>query len=226
VIALGETIFRTFFGFAMMLTYIRILGKKQLGELTFFNYVTGIAIGNIAGDMVVHRDIKLIDAFVGITLWSSLTYILGYINLKMPFARKIFNGEPAIVIKRGVILHDILASHHINIDDLTMLLRNNNIFSVKEVDYAIIEANGQLSILKKPGLETVTRRDMNIPFKERKYIPTEIIVDGRLVERNLRELALDNKWLGQQLTQAGVSSVKEIFYAEAQEDGSLYIIRF
>jgi uncharacterized membrane protein YcaP (DUF421 family) len=224
--ALGEAIFRTFLGFAMMLIYIRILGKKQLSELTFFNYVTGIALGNMAGDMVIHRDVKLIDAIVGITLWSVITFILGYINLKVPAARRIFNGEPAIVIKKGVILHDALAAHRINIDDLTMLLRNNNVFSVTEVDYAILEVNGQLSILKKPGLETVTRKDMNIPPKERKYIPTEIIVDGRLVERNLRELALDNKWLGQQLTQAGVKSVKEIFYAEAQEDGSLYVIRF
>lgn len=223
---MGEAVIRTLFGFAMMLVYIRILGKEQLGELTLFNYVTGIAIGNMAGDMVIHRDVKLMDAFIGVTLWAALTFLLGYINLKVPKARKIFNGEPAIIIKRGVILHDALASHRINIDDLTMLLRNNNVFSIKEVDYAILEPNGQLSILKKQGLEAVTKKDMNIASGERKFIPTEIIVDGRLVERNLKELALDSKLIGQQLSKFGVNSVKDVFYAEVQEDGSLYIIRY
>jgi uncharacterized membrane protein YcaP (DUF421 family) len=220
-----ETMIRTLFGFTMMLVYIKILGKKQFGELTFFNYVTGVSLGNIAGDMVVHKDIKPLDGFIGITLWALLTFTLGYISLKSSKAKKLINGEPAIVIKNGVVFHDILASHRINMDDLSMLLRTNSIFSIKDVDYAIIEPNGQLSVLKKIEKDVVTKGDMKIQTQVRKYLPTEIIVDGAILERNLKEQNLDSTWLGKQLAQSKVSTVADIFFAQLQEDGSLYIIK-
>lgn len=223
--AILETLLRALFGFSMMLIYIRFLGKKQLGELTFFNYITGVSLGNIAGDMIVHKDIKPLDAFIGITLWVVLTFMLGYVSLKSMKARRIINGEPSIVIKNGVILHDILDSHGINMDDLGMLLRNNSIFSIKDVDYAILEPNGQLSVLKKVEREVITKSDLRIHTSPRRYLPTEIIVDGIVIERNLREQNLDNAWLGQQLTQSKISTVADIFYAQLQEDGSLYIIK-
>lgn len=221
----AETALRAVFGFTMVLVYVRILGKKQFGELTFFNYVTGVSLGNIAGDMVVHKDIKPLDGFVGVTLWAALTFTLGYISLKSSKAKRIINGEPSIVIKNGVILHDILASHRINMDDLSMLLRTQSIFSIKDVDYAIIEPNGQLSVLKKIEKDTVTKGDMKIQTTPRKYLPTEIIVDGAVLERNLREINLDKAWLGNQLAKSKVSTISEIFYAQLQEDGSLYIIK-
>lgn len=220
-----EVSVRSLVGFIELLILIRIIGKKQLGELRFFYYATGIALGNIAGDMVVHKDIKLIDGLVGMVIWASLTFFLGYISLKLPKIRVILNGEPAIVIKKGIILRDVLASHRLNMDDLSMLLRNNKVFSVRDVDYAILEPNGQLSVLKKAEQEQVTRKDMKIQPGIRYYIPAEIIVDGKVVYKNLKEFNLDSKWLGQQLKQAHIGSVEEVFYAELEEDGSLYTIK-
>lgn len=82
-------------GFVVLLFLTRLLGKKQLGQLTFFTYITGIAMGNIAGDMVVHRDIKLIDGVIGLAIWAILTFVLEIISLKSAKARVILDGEPS-----------------------------------------------------------------------------------------------------------------------------------
>lgn len=218
-----QTSIRTAIGFIVLLILSRLLGKKLLGQLTIFTYITGIAMGNIAGDMVVHKDIKLIDGVSGLIVWSLLTFIVEYISLKSSKARVLLDGEPSIVIKKGVIMQKELARQRMNMDDLTMLLRVNNVFSIEEVDYAILEPNGLLSVLKKPSLELVTKKDMQVPPDPRIYLPTEIIVDGNLVSKNLKELNLNDGWLAQQLKRAGINTVDEVFFAELQSDGSLHI---
>lgn len=218
-----ETSLRTIIGFSILLLLTRILGKKQLGQLTIFTYITGIALGNIAGDMVVHRDITITDGITGLTLWAILTLIVEYISLKSSKARVLLDGQPTIVIKKGEIMHDKLAAQRLNIDDLTMLLRTNNVFSITDVEYAILEPNGQLSVLKKSDKEQVTRKDLNLPLNNILYIPTEIIVDGKLVAANLVEIGQTQEWLNQQIKQAGLNSINQVLYAELQSDGSLYI---
>ncbi|MCX8132243.1 MAG: DUF421 domain-containing protein [Clostridia bacterium] len=218
-----ETSLRTAIGFTILLILTRLLGKKQLGQLTIFTYITGIAMGNIAGDMVVHRDIKLVDGVTGLIVWAVMTFIVELISLKSSKARTFLDGEPAIVIKKGVIMQKELSSQRLNMDDLTMMLRINNVYSIKDVDYAILEPNGQLSVLKKPHLESITKQDMNLQTNNRNNVPTEIIVDGKLVSKNLKEHNLSEEWLDLQLKQARISSVNEVFYAEYQNDGSLYM---
>lgn len=218
-----ETSIRTTIGFFILLALTRLLGKKQMGQLTIFTYITGIALGNIAGDMVVHKDISIIDGITGLTLWAVLTIIVEYLSLKSSKVRVLLDGEPTIVIKKGEIMYDRLSSQRLNIDDLTMLLRTNNVFSIRDVEYAILEPNGQLSILKKSEKEQVTRKDLNLPINKILYIPTEIIVDGKLVMENLKETGQTREWVDQQLRQAGVDSVNQVLYGELQSDGSLYI---
>lgn len=217
------TALRTLLGFSVLLFLTRVLGKKQLSHMTFFTYITGIALGNIAGDMVVHRDIKLIDGVTGLTLWACLTIMVEYISLKSTRARVILDGEPSILIKKGKILEKAMVSNKLNMDDLSMLLRTKNIFSINEVDYAILEPNGQLSVLRKPENEPVTKKDSQIPTSPRLYMPSELIVDGKIVEKNLRELNLSEEWLNSQLIKQGINSIKEVFFAELQSDGSISV---
>lgn len=217
------TSLRTLLGFFVLLLLTRILGKKQLSQMTFFTYITGIALGNIAGDMVVHRDIKLIDGVTGLTLWALLTLGIEHLSLKSAKARVLLDGEPTIVIKNGKILENAMASSKLNMDDLSMLLRDKNVFSVREVEYAILEPNGKLSVLKKQEEENVTKKDLQIPYKQRLYIPTELVVDGKIVKRNLKELNLSEGWLENQIQLSGAKSLDDVFFAEIQSDGSLYI---
>lgn len=217
------TSLRTLVGFCVLLFLTRILGKKQLSQMTIFTYITGIAMGNIAGDMVVHRDIKLSDGLVGLTLWAVLTLIVEYLSLKSARARVLLDGEPTILIKKGKVMEQAMAGNRLNMDDLSMLLRGKDIFSVLDVDYAILEPNGQLSVLKKENLESVVKKDLNIQTQPRKYLPTELVVDGKIITRNLRELNLSQAWLRDQLKLQGVESLQGVFYVELQSDGSLYV---
>lgn len=216
-------LFRTTLIFIVLLALTRILGKKQMSHLTFFNYITGITIGSIAANMIHESDEPFTDDFIALIWWCILTFLVGFIGLKSGKLRQIIDDQPTILIKKGEIMKRELKSNHINMDDLSMLLRNQNIFAITEVEYAILEPNGNLSIMKKPKEQQVTKSDMKIPISTLKYIPSEIIVDGKIIHKNLKELNLNENWLNSQLKKKNISSVKYIFYAEIQSDGTLFI---
>ncbi len=214
---------RTLILFITLLTLTRILGKKQMSHLTFFNYITGITIGSIAANMIHETEENFGDDFIALIFWCVLTFLVGFIGLKSGKLRQIIDGQPTIVIKKGIILKNALKSSHLNLDDLSMLLRRQNIFSLKEVEYAILEPNGNLSVMKKPQDQQITKSDMNIAVLIPKYLPSEIISNGKIIRHNLEELNLSEDWLNDQLKMQNVSTLKDILYAELQSDGTLFL---
>jgi len=217
-----EVIGRVIISFGVLLLMTRIMGKKQVSQLTYFNYITGITIGAVAASITIDRSIDMSDGFVSMVCWSLLTVLVSYINLKSPKARILLDGQPTIVIKNGKILEKTLAGLRLNMDDLSMLLREKNIFSTQEVDYAVLEPDGQLSVLKKVDQQSVTKKDLKVEAVKPLYVPTEIVADSQVITRNLEELNLSRNWLEKQLHQSGVS-LQDVFYAEIQSDGTLYI---
>ncbi|WP_218925108.1 DUF421 domain-containing protein [Bacillus sp. AFS017274] len=215
-----EVLSRVVAAFVVLLLMTRIMGKKQVSQLTYFNYITGITIGAVAASITIDTSIDMVDAFVSLIGWSVLTILVSFINLKSPKARIILDGEPTIVIKDGKILEKALKGERLNMDDLSMLLREQSIFSMQEVNYAVLEPNGQLSVLKKVDSQSVSKKD--ITYVKPLYIPTEIIVDGKIVPHNLSKLSLNQSWLETQLQQFGLC-LQDVFYAEIQSDGTLYI---
>ena len=217
-----EVIGRVIISFGVLLLMTRIMGKKQVSQLTYFNYITGITIGAVAASITIDTSIDMSDGFTSIVCWSLLTVLVSYINLKSPKARILLDGQPTIVIKNGKILEKTLAGLRLNMDDLSMLLREKNIFSTQEVDYAVLEPDGQLSVLKKVDQQNVTKKDLKVEAVKPLYVPTEIIVDSKVITRNLKELGLSQSWLEKQLHQSGVK-LQDVFYGEIQSDGTLYI---
>ncbi|ATO51282.1 DUF421 domain-containing protein [Brevibacillus laterosporus] len=222
VVALLDIAGRTFFSFLTLLLLTRILGKKQLSHLTFFNYVTGITIGSMAASSAFDKHINFIEAIFSLIMWSLLTILVEYISLKSNKARVILDGQPTILIKKGKIMADALARVRMNMDDLSMLLREEHVFSIKDVAYAILEPNGRLSVMKTKGATSVTREDLKIKKAEVTIFPSELIVDGQIVEKNLKEFNLNKKWLLQELDKQGITSLKDVVFAELQEDGCNY----
>lgn len=139
--------------------------------------------------------------------------------------RLILDGQPTIVVKRGVIDKKALSRTKVNIDDLTMMIRQKEVFSIMEIEYAILEPNGAISILKKPQFQNTQKSDIHVAMPSLPYIPTEIITDGKIIKRNLKELGLSKEWLDNQLKVVGVKSPEDVFYAEVQSNGQLYIQR-
>jgi len=149
VIEFSKIILKTTLTFITLLILTRMLGKKQLSELTFFNYITGVTIGSLAANTIVNTSSQYLNEMIKLIWWILLTIFVTLISLKSSRARVLLEGEPIMVIKNGKIVEEALKSTKINLDDLSMLLRSKDIFSITEVDYAILESNGELSILKK-----------------------------------------------------------------------------
>ncbi|WP_306471866.1 DUF421 domain-containing protein [Bacillus sp. AFS015802] len=151
-----------------------------------------------------------------------LTFLVAYFGLKSPKLRVFIDGQPVIVIKDGKILEDTLGKHHLNMDDLSMLLREKNVFSINEVDTAIFEPDGKLTVSLKSGNRPLTKKDVNIISGKPTYIPTELVVDGNILYQNLKEVGITEEWLRNQLNYFQVK-IQDVFYVELQEDGTIYI---
>ncbi|WP_017381482.1 YetF domain-containing protein [Paenisporosarcina sp. TG-14] len=218
-----EMITRTTVTFTVLLFLARVLGKEQLSQLTFFNYVTGITIGSIAGEIAAHDDTHYLNAITSLIWWSILTIFVGYITMKSDKLKEILDDKPATVIKDGKILEKELKTSRLPMGDLMMLLRLQGVFSVKEVHYAVLETNGELSIFKKISQQPATKQDVKASTTIPKYMPTQIISDGKIVKKNLHELNLTEEWVMNELKKQGIQNVKEVFYAEIETNGSLHI---
>jgi uncharacterized membrane protein YcaP (DUF421 family) len=217
-----DTAIRTLSGFAILLILTRLLGKKQLSQLTVFTYITGIALGNMAGEMILHPDVVIAHGVLAMALWCLLTLVIEFVSLKSAKARVLLDGEPAIVIKKGQIQEKSLKKHRLNLDDLSMQLRLNQVFSILDVEYAILEPNGALTVMKKSEKMPVTKKDMKIA-PEAAAMPSEVITDGKIVAKNLPELGISRQHLEEELRKQDVPNPKAVLYAELQQDGSLYI---
>ena len=212
--------------FFVLLTMTRFLGKKQLSHLTFFNYVTGITIGSIAANMIVLSTKDYMKDLLSLVIWCVLTTLISYISMKSGKIRMILDGQPTIVIKHGRIDRKALKRTGVNLDDLTMMIRQYQVFSIDEIDFAILEPNGTLSILKKPQYQGTQKIDMDIVPTNLPFLPTEIISDGKLLKRNLLEVGKNREWLNKELSKAAVENIEEVFYAEIQANGQLFIQKY
>ncbi|MHC8517460.1 DUF421 domain-containing protein [Sporosarcina sp. ITBMC105] len=218
-----EMLLRTTTAFIILLILARIMGKKQISQLTFFHYVTGITIGSIAAEISVNSETHFYNGSISLIWWALLTVFVNFLTIKSKNLRKLLDDQPTILILKGKISEQGMKKARFTLNDLNMMLREQGIFTVTDVNYAILETNGELSVLKKASQEPATRKDVNAPSPEPKYLPTEIISDGKLMKENLTELHLTEEWLYAELQHHGISTVEQVFYAEILGDGTLHV---
>lgn len=219
-----ELLLRIALGFVVLFTLTRILGRKEISQMTFFNFVSAIAIGSIAANLVVSQSLSIRNGVMALVGWSIFTLIMDLIDIKSKVLRKVVTGNPVVVIKEGKILKTALSSVRLDLDSLTAMLRQQNIFSIADVDFAIFETNGKLSVMPKENSSPLTKSDMNIPIKASVFpIPTEVISDGKLLMKNLEKLKLDQSWLQKQLKQLNINNVSDVLFAQIQKDGTLLV---
>lgn len=216
---------RSIIAFFSLLIFAKVLGKQQISQLTFFDYVLGITIGSIAASLTTDLSSRAWPHFVGLFTWALLGYIMEYITMKWRYAAKYIDGEPTIVIMNGNIMEAALRKMKYTVSDIMALLRNKDVFDLSQVDFAIIEPNGQLSVLKKPEYEPLTAQDMNIT-KPSTGISTELIYDGVLIDQNLKQLNKTKKWIMHELKIQGIKHISEVFLATLTPSGSLYVDKY
>lgn len=219
-------IVRSFIAFFTLLIFTRILGKQQVSQLTFFEYVLGITIGSIAGTLSVDLSSRAWPHWIGLLTWTFTVLILQKISLNWPKAAKYLTGKPAIVIMNGKILEENMQNMRYTLFDLLEQLREKNIFDLDQVAFAVLENNGELSVLLKPEYQPVTRSDLNLP-PQAEGLSAEIIIGGKLIPEKLRQIGKDENWLKKELDKRGIKKYDEIFLATYNPaHATLYIDKY
>lgn len=224
-LSISVLLVRLAIAFSTLLILTRLMGRKEISQMTFFNFVSAISIGTIGASLAIDSTLSVRNGLIALAVWSAFTIVLGVIDIKSHRARKALDGQPLVLIKNGEILEDEMKKTRLDLDELNVLLRKKNAFSVADVDYAIFETDGTLSVLKKQGKRPATKEDVHTPYHPVASSPTSSVVikDGKVNHEHLKQLQMNLKNLEAQLTAHGFNSLDEVFYAEIKEDGSLYV---
>lgn len=215
---------RSIIAFLTLIIYTRVLGKQQMGNLTYFDYINGITIGSIAGTFATDLSSKAWIHFVALTIFTIITIIFQYITLKNRTISKLMDSDPTVVVQNGKILEQNLHKMRVKFDELTMMLRQKDVFDITTLDYAILEPDGSLSVVLKPENQPVTAKDMHMHPPKSKLM-TELIIDGVLIKQNLKERNKDLNWLTEQLKKKN-TTIQDIAFAAILPNDKLYIDLF
>ncbi len=215
-------IIRSFISFFSLLILMRLMGKQQLSELTFFDYVVGISIGSIAATLSVQLNQNTTATLAGLAIWALLPILLAYLSLKSVWIRKVVEGEATVVVENGKILDKNLAKLRISIDDLLSQLRSKNIFNIADVEFALFETCGKLSVQLKSQKLPVTPADLNLPTQYTGF-PTALIEDGKVLPDALKSLNLSQAWLRYQLGKQQIMDFAQVSLAQLDTAGNLYV---
>lgn len=206
--------------FFALLIFTRFLGKTQIGQLTFNEYVSGITIGSIAGNMLGAEQDKFFYHFYDLTLFVILAYCIAYVTLKSRPLRKLIEGQPILLVKDGQIMRENMRSMCYDLDELNAQLREKDVTDISEVHYAMLENNGTLSVVKKAAHQPVTRSDLAIRASETKR-PVELVMDGEAVEENLTG-EYSREWLDKKLQEHGYTDITTVMYAIVDSNGKFF----
>lgn len=213
---------RSFIAFFVLLLFIRLMGKQQVSQLTFFDYVVGITIGSIASTLSVQVNENTLATLVGMGTWTILALLLAYLAIRSVWIKKVVDGKSTVVVENGKLLEDNLKRIRIPIDEFLSELRSQGVFSVTDVEFALFEPGGKLSIQKKSQKQPLTPSDLNIPTQY-DGLPTVLIMDGVTSEDALRSLKLSNAWLHHQLSKQNIQGASEVSLAQLDTQGNLYV---
>jgi uncharacterized membrane protein YcaP (DUF421 family) len=212
-------------GFVGLFIITKMLGKTQFSQVTPFDFISAIFLGEVVGSALYDGQTTVYPMLYSLFLWGSFMLAIKTAGQKSLKIRSWIDGSPSIVIRNGRIIRKELKKNRINIHDLLYMLRQSNVFSVREVEYAILEPNGSISVLKKADYGHVTRRDLNLPPKQ-VHLPTSLITDGEIIWDNLKAIGLDQQWLEGQILSFGIDKVQHVLYAEWKENEGIYIVPY
>jgi uncharacterized membrane protein YcaP (DUF421 family) len=188
------------------------MGKRQIGQLQPSELVVALVIADLAAVPMANVGIPLINGIIPIITLFILEELLSYISLKSERARGFICGKPSILIERGIIVEEELRKLRYNLNDLLEQLRLKNFSNIEDIDYAIVETSGQLSVIPKAEKKPVTLKDMNIKANAQ-HLPVTIIIDGRMISDNLHKIGLSSNWLTNELKKNNIVSSKDVFFA-------------
>lgn len=206
----------------VLFLFTKLMGRKQVSQLNMFDYIIGITIGSIASEMTMAKNIDFFEGTLGIGIYAISAFLISEWTMKSIIARRIIIGVPCILIQKGKILEESLKKSKIDINDLLQEARNVGYFDISQVEYAIMEANGKISFLPKSKYAPLTPSDMNIKTTYT-GICTNLIIDGKIMKQNLKNIGKSEKWLMTRLTKQGYKTLDNLLLVTCDSDEKLAI---
>ncbi len=214
-------IIRTLILYATTVVLLRLMGKRQIGQLQPYELVVIIMISELASIPMQNTGIPLFNGLVPIFILVTAEITLSFISLKSEKARGFICGKPSVLIENSRILESELCRLRYNLNDLLEQLREKGVPDVADVEYAILETSGQLSLILKSDKRPVQPKDFNIA-PEYEGLPVTIIIDGQVIEENLVKANKEQAWMQNELIKSGINSVKDVLFATLDSHGQFY----
>ncbi len=204
-----QILLTAFLSAAALFIIAKIIGHKQMSQLDFFDYITGITIGSIAAEMATELE-KPLRPLLAMLVYGMVAVGLSILGSKCPRLRKYINGAPSILMSGGKIYRKNLKKAKLDLSEFMVMCRQQGYFNLNDIHTAVFEYNGRLNILPLADARPATPADLSLTPTPAS-IHVEVIMDGRILEENLHRMGLDAVWLSRRLTEQGYSSAKSIF---------------
>lgn len=219
---LDDVIIRALFSLITLFLVTKMLGKKQVSQLSLFDYVIGISIGNFAAEMTTNIEIQFINGIVAVLLFGFVAYLVSILTMKCIVLRRFFMGTPTVLIEKGKLLEKGLKKVKFDMNDLLEECRGNGYFDINQIEYAIMEANGKISILPKSDYKPLTVADMQLKVPQERLC-ANVIIDGKIMHKNLENMNKNEKWLLHELKIKGYTKLESILLATLDSNDKVNI---
>lgn len=216
-----RTIIRSILLILGLFIITKLLGKKQLSSLSFFEYIVGITVGDIAGTLAMDPDLSLRDGITSLVVWSFVPLAISTISLRSRAFRKIVEGQSTTFIENGNILEKNMRKEKYSLDELLEQLRKKSVFKVADVEFASLDSNGELSVLLKKAKQPLRYEDIAIK-RDEESAPVSVLVDGVYIDENLKRMGVDRSALMKQIQAKGYQP-HQVFYVEMDSRGNLSV---
>lgn len=215
-------LYETVFGILALFILTKILGKTQISQLTAFDFIAAVVLGELVGNALFDKDAGIFEIGYVIFLWGSILYLIEITTQKFRRSRFLLEGKPSLIIHKGDIIYEELRKNKIDINEFQHLLRMKDVFAIQEVEYAVLETDGTLSVLKKSVYQTPNKKDLSLPQSEPQIAMT-LVNDGEIIKDNLAEIDKTEAWLIDKINRQGYDDIREVFYVEWLEDKKLFV---
>ena len=219
---IGIVASRAIFSLVTLFLVTKMIGKKQVSELSLFDYVISISIGNFAAEMTMNLDSQVLNGFVSLVIFGSIATIVAILTMKSVILRRFFMGTPTIVIQNGTFVLKNLKKIKFDMNDFLETARSAGFFDISQIKYAIMEADGKISFLPKEEYLPVTNKDMNLK-PSNQGLCANVIIDGKIMKKNLENINKDESWLIKNLKVKGYNDLKDILLATIDVNEKLVV---
>ena len=215
---------RSLISIVVLFLVTKLMGKKQVSQLNTFDYIIGISVGSIAAALSVDQDTEYLDAMISMLVYGLISLLISYLTLKSIRIRRFISGTPTVLIQRGKILEKGIKKSKIDLNDLMEECREMGYFNLADIEFAIMEVDGSVSILPKKEKAPVTCEDLNIQGQQEGLV-ANLIIDGKVMEKNLKQVRKDREWLEAQLRHQKISDMADVLLATLDNQGHLSVYR-